>query len=116
LILNAALLGLSRRKTTERVERIVEYSGLGDFINEPLRTCSSGMVVRFGFSAAIQADPDILLIDESLAVGDAAFQEKCRNTLEELLRGASRCCSSLTPQARYGRCASAPSGLIIALS
>ncbi len=86
LILNAALLGLSRRKTMERVEQIVEYSGLGEFINEPLRTYSSGMVVRLGFSVAIQADPDILLIDEILAVGDAAFQEKCRRTLDELIR------------------------------
>jgi len=87
LILNAALLGLTRRKIMERVEHIVEYSGLGDFINEPLRTYSSGMVVRLGFSVAIQADPDILLIDEILAVGDAAFQEKCRRTLDDLVRG-----------------------------
>ncbi|HEX6893910.1 MAG TPA: ABC transporter ATP-binding protein [Bryobacteraceae bacterium] len=86
LILNAALLGLTRRKTMERVEQIVEYSGLGDFINEPLRTYSSGMVMRLGFSIAIQADPDILLIDEILAVGDAPFQEKCRQTLDALLR------------------------------
>src|SRR5579872_2497106 len=86
LILNAALLGLSRRKTMQRVEQIVEYSGLGEFINEPLRTYSSGMVVRLGFSVAIQADPDILLIDEILAVGDAAFQEKCRRTLDDLIR------------------------------
>ena len=85
LIMNAALLGLSRRKTMERVEQIVEYSGLGEFINEPLRTYSSGMVVRLGFSVAIQADPDILLIDEILAVGDAGFQEKCRRTMEDLV-------------------------------
>jgi len=86
LILNAALLGLGRKQTQDRVEHIIEYSGLGEFINEPLRTYSSGMVMRLGFSVAIQADPDILLIDEILAVGDAAFQEKCRTTLEELLR------------------------------
>jgi ABC-type polysaccharide/polyol phosphate transport system ATPase subunit len=82
LILNAALLGLSKRKTMERVERIVEYSGIGEFINEPLRTYSSGMVMRLAFSVAIQADPDILIIDEILAVGDAPFQEKCRQTIE----------------------------------
>ncbi len=70
----------------ERVERIVEFSGIGEFINEPLRTYSSGMVVRLGFSVAIQADPDILIIDEILAVGDAAFQEKCRQTLDDFLR------------------------------
>jgi lipopolysaccharide transport system ATP-binding protein len=85
LILNAALLGLSRRKTMERVEQIVEYSGLGEFINEPLRTYSSGMILRLGFSVGIQADPDILLIDEILAVGDHAFQEKCHQTIAGLL-------------------------------
>jgi ABC-type polysaccharide/polyol phosphate transport system ATPase subunit len=81
LILNAALLGLSKRKTMERVERIVDYAGIGEFINEPLRTYSSGMVVRLGFAVAIQADPDILIIDEILAVGDGPFQEKCRQTI-----------------------------------
>src|SRR5579871_954476 len=86
LILNAALLGLSRRKTMARVDQIVDYSGLGEFINEPLRTYSSGMIMRLGFSIAIQADPDILLIDEILGVGDAAFQAKCRGTLEDLIR------------------------------
>ncbi len=86
LILNAALLGLSKRKTMERVERIVEYSGIGEFINEPLRTYSSGMVMRLAFSVAIQADPDILIIDEILAVGDAPFQEKCRQTIEGFVR------------------------------
>jgi len=86
LVLNAALLGLSRRKTMEQVERIVEYSGIGEFINEPLRTYSSGMVMRLGFSIAIQADPDILLIDEILAVGDANFREKCRQTLDSFHR------------------------------
>ena len=86
LILNAALLGLSRKQTMQRVERIVEFSGIGEFINEPLRTYSSGMVVRLGFSVAIQADPDILIIDEILAVGDAAFQEKCRQTLQGFLQ------------------------------
>jgi homopolymeric O-antigen transport system ATP-binding protein len=86
LILNAALLGLSRRKTMDRVDAIVEYSGIGEFINEPLRTYSSGMVMRLAFSVAIQADPDILIIDEVLAVGDAGFQEKCRQTLDSYLR------------------------------
>ncbi|MBZ5611535.1 MAG: ABC transporter ATP-binding protein [Acidobacteriia bacterium] len=86
LILNAALLGLSRRKTMERVERIVEFSGIGEFINEPLRTYSSGMMMRLGFSVAIQADPDILIIDEILAVGDSGFQEKCRQTLDAFLQ------------------------------
>src|ERR1700689_4692816 len=75
--LNAALLGLSRRQTAEAFERIVEFSGIRDFIDEPLRTYSTGMMMRLAFSVAINRDPEILLIDEILAVGDAAFQAKC---------------------------------------
>jgi len=85
LLLYAALLGLSRRKTRERFDSIIEFSGIGEFINEPLRTYSSGMMMRLAFSIAVQADPDILLIDEILAVGDATFQEKCRLTLASML-------------------------------
>jgi ABC-type polysaccharide/polyol phosphate transport system ATPase subunit len=81
LVLNAALLGLSKRKTRELFDRIVEFSGIGQFIDDPLRTYSSGMVVRLAFSIAIQCEPDILLIDEVLAVGDASFQEKSREAL-----------------------------------
>ena len=81
LVLNAALLGLSKRKTNELFDRIVEFSGIGEFIDDPLRTYSSGMVMRLAFSIAIQCEPDILLIDEVLAVGDASFQEKCREAL-----------------------------------
>ena len=75
------MLGLSKRKTRELFDGIVEFSGIGQFIDDPLRTYSSGMVVRLAFSIAIQCDPDILLIDEVLAVGDAAFQEKSREAL-----------------------------------
>jgi ABC-type polysaccharide/polyol phosphate transport system ATPase subunit len=81
LVLNAALLGLSKRKTAEAFDRIVEFSGIGEFIDDPLRTYSSGMVMRLAFSVAIQCEPEILLIDEILGVGDARFQEKCRDSL-----------------------------------
>jgi lipopolysaccharide transport system ATP-binding protein len=87
LVLNASLLGLSRRKTRDLFDRIVEFSGIGDFIDEPLRTYSSGMIMRLAFSIAIQSDPDILLIDEILAVGDASFQEKCREAMAAFRRG-----------------------------
>jgi len=86
LVLNAALLGLSRRKTRDLYDQIVEFSGIGDFIDEPLRTYSSGMIMRLAFSVAIQSDPDILLIDEILAVGDASFQEKCREAMASFRR------------------------------
>jgi ABC-type polysaccharide/polyol phosphate transport system ATPase subunit len=86
LVLNAALLGMSKKKTAEVFDRAVEFSGIGDFIDDPLRTYSSGMVVRLAFSVAMQCDPDVLLIDEVLAVGDAAFQEKCKQALAALRR------------------------------
>jgi ABC-type polysaccharide/polyol phosphate transport system ATPase subunit len=81
--LNAALLGLSRRQTAEAFERIVEFSGIRDFIDEPLRTYSTGMTMRLAFSVAINRDPEILLVDEVLAVGDAAFQAKCIEKIRE---------------------------------
>src|SRR5215467_5624699 len=78
---NAALIGLSRRRTSELFDQIVDFSGIGEFIDEPLRTYSSGMVMRLAFAVAINMDPEILLVDEVLAVGDAAFQEKCFDRL-----------------------------------
>jgi ABC-type polysaccharide/polyol phosphate transport system ATPase subunit len=81
--LNAALLGLSRRQTAEAFEPIVEFSGIREFIDEPLRTYSTGMVMRLAFSVAIHRDPEVLLIDEILAVGDAAFQAKCIEKVHE---------------------------------
>jgi ABC-type polysaccharide/polyol phosphate transport system ATPase subunit len=81
--LNAALLGLSRKRTDEAFEAIVEFSGIGEFIDEPLRTYSTGMVMRLAFSVAIHTDPEVLLIDEVLAVGDAAFQAKCFERIHE---------------------------------
>jgi ABC-type polysaccharide/polyol phosphate transport system ATPase subunit len=76
--LNAALLGLTRKRTAELSDEIVEFSGIGEeFISEPLRTYSTGMIMRLAFSVAINMDPDVLLVDEVLAVGDSAFQEKC---------------------------------------
>jgi len=74
---NASLIGLSRRRTAELFDQVVEFAGIGDFISEPLRTYSTGMIMRLAFSVAINMDPEILLIDEVLAVGDQAFQAKC---------------------------------------
>lgn len=81
--LNAALLGMSRRRTSESFESIVEFSGIREFIDQPLRTYSTGMVMRLAFSVAISREPEILLIDEVLAVGDAAFQAKCFEKIHE---------------------------------
>jgi len=76
LRINAALMGLSRRQTAERFEDIVEFSGVREFIHEPLRAYSSGMILRLAFAVAVSADPDVLLIDELIGVGDQAFQDK----------------------------------------
>lgn len=84
--LNAALMGLNRRQMEAAFDSIVEFSGIGDFIDEPLRTYSTGMVMRLAFSVAVNVDPDILLIDEVLAVGDAAFQMKCFERIREFRR------------------------------
>jgi ABC-type polysaccharide/polyol phosphate transport system ATPase subunit len=86
LLLNSALLGRSRKSTLALAERIVDFSGIGDFIDDPLRTYSSGMVMRLAFSVAIHTEPDIMLLDEVLAVGDSSFQAKCHDTLLEFQR------------------------------
>jgi ABC-type polysaccharide/polyol phosphate transport system ATPase subunit len=86
VFLNASLLGLSRRKTTDVFDQIVEFAGIGDFIHEPLRTYSSGMIMRLAFSVAINIDPDFLIIDEVLAVGDRAFQAKCHDKIMQFKR------------------------------
>ncbi len=75
--LNASLLGISRARLNELFDDIVEFSGIGDFVEEPIRTYSSGMLMRLAFSVAIHLDPEVLLVDEVLSVGDAAFQQKC---------------------------------------
>jgi ABC-type polysaccharide/polyol phosphate transport system ATPase subunit len=86
LWLNASLLGLSRKRTGEVFESIVDFAGIEDFIAEPLRTYSSGMVMRLAFSVAVHMDPEIFIVDEVLAVGDHAFQAKCQAKILELKR------------------------------
>jgi ABC-type polysaccharide/polyol phosphate transport system ATPase subunit len=81
--LNCALLGMTDAEIDERFPRIVEFSELGEFIDRPVKTYSSGMYVRLGFSVAASVDPDILLIDEALSVGDEHFKGKCINRLNE---------------------------------
>jgi ABC-type polysaccharide/polyol phosphate transport system ATPase subunit len=85
IFINGAVLGLSRREVERRYDEIVEFSGLADFIEEPVKNYSSGMYVRLGFAVAIHTEPDILLVDEVLAVGDEAFQHRCLRRIEEFL-------------------------------
>ncbi len=83
IYLNATLLGLRRKEVQQRMERIIEFSELGEFIDEPIRVYSSGMLAKLGFSVISQVEPDILIIDEVLAVGDIAFQAKCIQTIRD---------------------------------
>jgi ABC-type polysaccharide/polyol phosphate transport system ATPase subunit len=83
-LLNAVLLGLSLKEARETLPEIIAFSELGDFIEQPMRTYSSGMFVRLGFAVAVHVRPEILLVDEVLAVGDAEFQSKCFTHMERL--------------------------------
>jgi ABC-type polysaccharide/polyol phosphate transport system ATPase subunit len=83
---NASIFGLTRDQIEEKIDDIIEFSELGDFIDNPVRTYSSGMYMRLAFSVAINVDAEILLIDEILAVGDQHFQDKCFAKLEELAK------------------------------
>ena len=82
IYLNSKILGLSKKEVDQKYSKIVTFSGIGDFINQPVRTYSSGMVVRLAFAVIAHTEPDILIIDEALAVGDARFQSKCFSFLE----------------------------------
>lgn len=77
IMLNGVLLGLTRAEVSKKMDEIIGFSELGDFINQPIRTYSSGMFARLGFSVVAHLEPEILLIDEVLAVGDMEFQKKC---------------------------------------
>lgn len=84
IFLNGAMLGFSKREMQKKYDSIVEFSELKDFMNVPIKNYSSGMLTRLGFSIAVDIHPDILLIDEILAVGDAPFQKKCAEKIDSL--------------------------------
>jgi ABC-2 type transport system ATP-binding protein len=83
IVINGLILGLTRRQIRDCEDRIIEFSELGEFIDSPVKQYSSGMFMRLGFAIAVEVDPDILLIDEILAVGDSAFQKKCIGKIED---------------------------------
>lgn len=83
IYMNCSIMGMSRKETDDRIQQIIDFSELGDFIDHPIKIYSSGMFMRLGFSVAINTDPDILLIDEILAVGDEYFQSKCYQKIKE---------------------------------
>lgn len=85
IYVNASVLGLTKRETDEKIDEIIDFSEIGEFIDVPVQSYSSGMQVRLGFAIATALTPDILLLDEVLAVGDAAFRVKCFNRLQEII-------------------------------
>jgi lipopolysaccharide transport system ATP-binding protein len=87
--LNAAMFGLSPSEIEQKIPQIIEFSGIGDFIDQPVRHYSSGMFVRLAFSVIVHVDPDVLIIDEALSVGDAMFSHKCMRFLEEFKKRGS---------------------------
>jgi lipopolysaccharide transport system ATP-binding protein len=86
LHMNAALLGLSKAELNERYQDIVDFAGIGDFIHQPVKTYSSGMVIRLAFAISSFVNADVLVVDEALAVGDASFQAKCLERMERLMQ------------------------------
>ncbi len=86
IFLNGSVYGLDRREMTRKLDSIIDFAELGDFIDTPVRHYSSGMYVRLGFAVAIHTDPDVLIVDEVLTVGDQIFQQKCMERIWELKR------------------------------
>lgn len=84
---NASLLGLTAKQLDRQFDSIVDFAEVGEFIDEPLRTYSSGMAARVGFAVAIHVEPQILVLDEVMGVGDAKFQAKCRDRIDQLVAG-----------------------------
>lgn len=84
VFMSATIMGLSQSEIAERIDEIINFSGIGDFIDQPVKTYSSGMYVRLAFSVAINVDPDILVIDEALSVGDGAFSRKSFNQIMKM--------------------------------
>lgn len=89
VFLNGAILGHSKRLMQEKYDEIVDFSELKDFINVPVKNYSSGMIARLGFSIATMVKPEILIVDEILAVGDQAFQAKCHKRMEDMMSGGT---------------------------
>ena len=87
--LNGSILGLSARDMDSRIEQIVAFADIGEFIDEPVKTYSSGMMMRLAFAVAVSVQPDILIIDEALSVGDVFFTQKCFNRIREILAGGA---------------------------
>lgn len=85
VFLNAAILGLDQGTITSKLDEILAFADIGEFVDQPLKTCSSGMIMRLAFAVAVCVEPEILIVDEALAVGDAAFQYKCLARIRQMI-------------------------------
>ncbi len=105
LLLNAALMGFHEKEIRGKQEQIIDFSGIGEFIDEPLRTYSTGMGLRLAFSIAVNVEPEILIVDEVLAVGDTAFTQKCLERIREIRNmGRTFICVSHNPEMLQSLC------------
>ncbi|MEW5910191.1 MAG: ABC transporter ATP-binding protein [Thermodesulfobacteriota bacterium] len=90
IYLNSSILGLSREDTEKRLDRVISFADIGEFIHQPVKTYSSGMYIRLAFAIAVHIDPEILIIDEALAVGDIFFRQKCIQHMQEIMKGCTK--------------------------
>ena len=98
--LNASILGLSKSRTDQILDDILGFADIGDFVDRPVKTYSSGMRMRLAFAVQVFVEPEILIIDEALGVGDQFFRKKCHEKINELLNGGITFLSSLTTRRR----------------
>lgn len=89
IYLNGMMMGLTREEVDKRLSKIIEFAEIGDFINQPVKTYSSGMFARLAFAVSINVDPDILIVDEALSVGDMYFQEKCFEQMKRMVKSGA---------------------------
>ena len=114
IFINGIMLGLTKKEIQRRFDEIVEFAEMQDFIDAPVKTYSSGMYMRLGFAVAVHVDPEVLLVDEVLAVGDQGFTHKCLDKFAEFRRRTSRSCSSRTRSTSSRSSATRPTGSITA--
>lgn len=108
VLVNAALLGFTKREAMNRLPELVEFSEIGDYVHEPIRTYSTGMMVRLAFSVAVHVDPKVLIVDEVLGVGDSHFQAKCVRKIMQLReQGTTLLCVSHSRQMVLDYCSRA---------
>ena len=103
IYLNGAILGMGRREITQKLPEIVDFAGVATFLDTPVKRYSSGMYVRLAFSVAAHLEPEILLVDEVLSVGDAEFQKRCLGRMEEFSRSGPHRRLRLPPDAGASR-------------